>query len=98
MHVAPHIHPTGDPLAEFENSVKNARDHLDAAVAQTAGDLRSFDFGIDQSKGTIMINKEAFKGVRCHNLDADLAAEFAFRDYNWSVDRAIRALRWALGR
>lgn len=85
-------------IDEFENILKIAGDNLRHELNGVAAGLDILDYEDPEGDGgTVVVDRNAREGLERRRNDAGDDVAEAFTEFDWSVDRALRALRKALG-
>ena len=96
--------PLKTAVADFEHDFGRARDILLAAINETAESLGMFGYrfpDLETDPKDANWNSRYRRSIReiiQRHDDMEEAIDVAFADYDWSITRALRALRQALAR
>jgi hypothetical protein len=92
--VSPLVFPVlSSALDEFRKMLKIARDDLAEVPCDTVGDISSFDCENGEDEGAVVVDKSTFKSLLRDLADYNDTINHALVDFDWSVERALRALR-----
>jgi hypothetical protein len=82
-------------LDEFQNMLKIARDDLDETLSDAVGDISSLDCEDGEDEDTI-VKKFSVAALQRDLADYEDTIKQAFVNFDWSVERALCALRQRL--